>query len=36
LYDAAYLELNLRAALPLASFDAALRRAAADAGAALL
>ncbi|MBW4092290.1 MAG: type II toxin-antitoxin system VapC family toxin [Proteobacteria bacterium] len=36
LYDAAYLELSLRAALPLASFDAALRRAAADAGAALL
>lgn len=36
LYDAAYLELSLRAALPLASFDTALCRAAAEAGAALL
>ena len=32
LYDAAYLELSLRAALPLASFNAALTRAARAAG----
>ena len=36
LYDAAYLELSLRAALPLASFDTALCRAAEEAGAALV
>jgi predicted nucleic acid-binding protein len=36
LYDAAYLELSLRRALPLATFDAALRRAAAAAGVPLL
>ena len=32
LYDAAYLELSMRLSLPLATFDAALRRAAAAAG----
>ncbi len=32
LYDAAYLELSLRRGLPLATFDAALRRAAEAAG----
>jgi predicted nucleic acid-binding protein len=32
LYDAAYLELSLRRRLPLATFDAALRRAADAAG----
>jgi predicted nucleic acid-binding protein len=36
LYDATYLELSLRRGLPLATFDAALRRAAAAAGATLL
>jgi predicted nucleic acid-binding protein len=36
LYDAAYLELSMRRSLPLATFDAALRRAAAAAGVALL
>jgi len=36
LYDAAYLELSIRLALPLATFDAALRRAAAAAGVTLL
>ena len=36
LYDATYLELSLRRGLPLATFDAALRRAATDAGATLL
>jgi predicted nucleic acid-binding protein len=36
LYDAAYLELSLRRQLPLATFDAALRRAAATAGVALV
>lgn len=36
LYDAAYLELSLRRGLPLATFDPALRRAAAAAGVALL
>jgi predicted nucleic acid-binding protein len=35
-YDATYLELSLRRGLPLATFDAALRRAAAAAGAKLL
>jgi predicted nucleic acid-binding protein len=33
LYDAAYLELSLRRGLPLATFDAALRRAANEANA---
>jgi predicted nucleic acid-binding protein len=36
LYDAAYLELSLRRGLPLATFDAALRRAANAASVALL
>ncbi|HEY2620215.1 MAG TPA: type II toxin-antitoxin system VapC family toxin [Acetobacteraceae bacterium] len=36
LYDAAYLELGLRRGLPLATFDAALRRAASAAGLQLL
>ena len=36
LYDAAYLELSLRRGLPLATFDAALRRAANAANVALL
>jgi predicted nucleic acid-binding protein len=36
LYDAAYLELSARRSLPLATFDAALRRAATAAGAKLL
>ena len=36
LYDAAYLELSLRRGLPLATFDAALRRAAHAANTALL
>ncbi len=36
LYDATYLELSLRRGLPLATFDAALRRAATAAGATLL
>jgi predicted nucleic acid-binding protein len=36
LYDAAYFELSLRRGLPLATFDAALRRAANAANAALL
>jgi predicted nucleic acid-binding protein len=36
LYDATYLELSLRRGLPLATFDAALRRAATAAGADLL
>jgi predicted nucleic acid-binding protein len=36
LYDAAYLELSLRRSLPLATFDAALRRAATAAGVKLL
>jgi predicted nucleic acid-binding protein len=36
LYDAAYLELSLRRGLPLATFDAALRRAANVASVALL
>ena len=36
LYDAAYLELGLRRGLPLATFDAALRRAASAAGLHLL
>ena len=36
LYDATYLELSLRRGLPLATFDAALRRAASAAGATLL
>jgi predicted nucleic acid-binding protein len=36
LYDATYLELSLRLGLPLATFDVALRRAAAKAGARLL
>ncbi len=36
LYDATYLELSLRRGLPLATFDAALRRAANAAGAKLL
>ena len=36
LYDAAYLELSLRRALPLATFDAAMRRGATAAGIALL
>jgi predicted nucleic acid-binding protein len=36
LYDAAYLELSLRHQLPLATFDAALRRAAKAAGVRLL
>ena len=36
LYDAAYLELSLRRGLPLATFDAALRRAANGASVALL
>lgn len=35
-YDAAYLELALRRSLPLATFDAALRSAAATAGVPLL
>ncbi|HET7882050.1 MAG TPA: type II toxin-antitoxin system VapC family toxin [Acetobacteraceae bacterium] len=36
LYDAAYLELSLRRQLPLATFDTALRRAAAAAGVGLV
>lgn len=36
LYDASYLELSLRRKLPLATFDAALRRAAKAAGGTLL
>lgn len=36
LYDAAYLELSIRQSLPLATFDAALRRAAAAANVPLL
>jgi predicted nucleic acid-binding protein len=36
LYDAAYLELSVRRSLPLATFDAALRRAAAAANVPLL
>jgi predicted nucleic acid-binding protein len=36
LYDAAYLELSIRRSLPLATFDAALQRAAASAGVTLL
>lgn len=36
LYDAAYLELSIRRSLPLATFDAALRRAAVAIGVALL
>jgi predicted nucleic acid-binding protein len=36
LYDAAYLELSIRLSIPLATFDAALRRAAAADGVALL
>jgi predicted nucleic acid-binding protein len=36
LYDATYLELSLRRGLPLATFDAALRRAATATGADLL
>ena len=36
LYDAAYLELSIRLSLPLATFDAALRRAATAAGVTLL
>ena len=36
LYDAAYLELSIRLVLPLAAFDATLRRAAAAAGVTLL
>ena len=36
LYDAAYLELSVRRDLPLATFDAALRRAASAAGVQLL
>ena len=36
LYDASYLELSVRRSLPLATFDKALRRAAAEAGVALL
>jgi predicted nucleic acid-binding protein len=36
LYDASYLELCLRRGLPLASFDAELRRAATAAGVMLL
>jgi predicted nucleic acid-binding protein len=36
LYDACYLELAIRAVLPLASFDAALRRAAVSRGVVLL
>jgi predicted nucleic acid-binding protein len=36
LYDATYLELSLRRGLPLATFDAALRRAAVVAGVKLL
>lgn len=36
LYDAAYLELSARRSLPLATFDAALRRAAAAVGVKLL
>lgn len=36
LYDATYLELSLRLSLPLATFDAALRRAAEAAGVKLL
>jgi predicted nucleic acid-binding protein len=36
LYDAAYLELSARRSLPLATFDAALRRAATTAGVKLL
>ena len=35
-YDAAYLELCVRRSLPLATFDKALRRAAAEAGVALV
>ena len=35
-YDAAYLELALRRGIPLATYDAALRRAATEAGVALL
>jgi predicted nucleic acid-binding protein len=35
LYDAAYLELSIRLSIPLATFDAALRRAATAAGVAL-
>ena len=35
-YDASYLELCMRRSLPLATFDKALRRAAAEAGVALL
>lgn len=36
LYDASYLELSVRLSLPLATFDAALRRAASAAGVNLL
>jgi predicted nucleic acid-binding protein len=36
LYDASYLELSIRRSLPLATFDAALRRAAEGAGVKLL
>ena len=36
LYDASFLELSMRRSLPLATFDKALRRAAAEAGVALL
>jgi predicted nucleic acid-binding protein len=36
LYDASYLELSIRLSIPLATFDAALRRAATAAGVVLL